>query len=123
MAKLALQELESHLWKSADILRGSVDSSDYKNYIFGLLFLKRLSDVSEERKTNLIKEHGEEIAIEVQQFMETRVSPIRDWTSKTDFKRELNADMKIMFLKKKMSMSDASMLVGYFMALAEVQYK
>lgn len=61
MAKLALQELESHLWKSADILRGSVDSSDYKNYIFGLLFLKRLSDVSEERKTNLIKEHGEEI--------------------------------------------------------------
>lgn len=61
MSKLTLQELESHLWKSADILRGSVDSSDYKNYIFGLLFLKRLSDVSEEQKKNLIVEHGEEI--------------------------------------------------------------
>ncbi|HER2025528.1 type I restriction endonuclease subunit R [Bacillus infantis] len=64
-----------------------------------------------------------EIAIEVQQFIDTRVSPISDWTSKADFKRELNADMKIMFLKKKMSMPDASMLVGYFTALAEVQYK
>ncbi|WP_421536035.1 type I restriction-modification system subunit M [Priestia sp. D3YE.R1] len=61
MSKLTLQELESHLWKSADILRGSVDSSDYKNYIFGLLFLKRLSDVFEEHKHNLIQEHGEEI--------------------------------------------------------------
>lgn len=61
LSKLTLQELESHLWKSADILRGSVDSSDYKNYIFGLLFLKRLSDVFEEHKNNLIQEHGKEI--------------------------------------------------------------
>ncbi|KQB92895.1 hypothetical protein GEPA3_2111 [Geobacillus sp. PA-3] len=43
--KLTLQQLESHLWESANILRGSIDSSDYKNYIFGLLFLKRLNDV------------------------------------------------------------------------------
>lgn len=63
MGKLTLQELESHLWKSADILRGSVDSSDYKNYIFGLLFLKRLSDTFEEQKMNLIQEHGEEIGL------------------------------------------------------------
>ncbi|MED1797382.1 type I restriction-modification system subunit M [Brevibacillus porteri] len=61
MSQLSLQELESHLWKSADILRGSVDSSDYKNYIFGLLFLKRLSDVFEERRQELVTEHGEEI--------------------------------------------------------------
>lgn len=61
LSKLTQQELESHLWKSADILRGSIDSSDYKSYIFGLLFLKRLSDTFEEQKKNLIKEHGEEI--------------------------------------------------------------
>ncbi|TSB47696.1 type I restriction-modification system subunit M [Alkalicoccobacillus porphyridii] len=61
MSKLTLQLLEAHLWKSADILRGSVDSSDYKNYIFGLLFLKRLSDNFKEERDNLYQEHGEEI--------------------------------------------------------------
>ncbi|MBT2719198.1 type I restriction-modification system subunit M [Bacillus sp. ISL-57] len=61
MSKLTQQELESHLWKSADILRGSVDSSDYKSYIFGLLFLKRLNDTFEEQHLQLIREHGKEI--------------------------------------------------------------
>ena len=41
---LSTQELESKLWGAADILRGQIDSSDYKNYIFSMLFLKRLSD-------------------------------------------------------------------------------
>lgn len=70
------------------------------------------------------KEEAElkEIAVEIHQFVEERVSPISDWTSKTDFKRKLNADLKIKLLKRKMSMSDASMLVGYFTALAEVQF-
>jgi len=48
MAKLTSSELNNYLWGAADILRGSIDSSDYKNYIFGFLFLKRLSDVFEE---------------------------------------------------------------------------
>jgi type I restriction enzyme M protein len=43
-AKLTVDALERYLWSAADILRGSIDSSDYKGFIFGLLFLKRLSD-------------------------------------------------------------------------------
>ena len=41
---LTSQELEAKLWKAADILRGQIDAADYKNYIFSILFLKRLSD-------------------------------------------------------------------------------
>lgn len=55
-AKLTREQLERYLWAAADVLRGSIDSSDYKNYIFGLLFLKRLSDRFAEECEALIAE-------------------------------------------------------------------
>jgi len=61
--KLALAQLERHLWGAADILRGKIDSSDYKHYIFGLLFFKRLSDVwEEEYEQRLAEYHDSELA-------------------------------------------------------------
>ena len=51
---LTRQELESTLWRAADILRGQIDSADYKNYIFSILFLKRLSDRFDEEVENAV---------------------------------------------------------------------
>ena len=58
MQKLDLQTLESWLWESANILRGSIDSSDFKNYIFGILFLKRFNDVFEENLQKIIEDEN-----------------------------------------------------------------
>jgi len=48
MATLTQSELETHLWKAADILRGHVDAGKFKDYIFALLFYRRLCDVWDE---------------------------------------------------------------------------
>lgn len=63
--KITQEELEKHLWEAGNILRGSVDASEYKHFIFGLLFLKRLNDVFEEELENTsttslteLKKHG-----------------------------------------------------------------
>ncbi len=47
-------ELDRHLWGAADLLRGNTDAGDFKNYIFDLVFLKRLNDVFIERRDEVI---------------------------------------------------------------------
>ncbi len=53
-------ELESYLWGAATILRGLVDAGDYKQYIFPLLFYKRLSDVWDEEYQEAMAETGDD---------------------------------------------------------------
>jgi len=50
------QELEKYLWGAATALRGTIDAGDYKQYIFPLLFFKRISDVYDEEFANALVE-------------------------------------------------------------------
>jgi type I restriction enzyme M protein len=56
--KITLSQLEQYLSKAAWILKGPVDASDFKIYIFPLLFFKRISDVYDEEYQEALKESG-----------------------------------------------------------------
>ena len=55
------RSIESWLWDAANILRGPVDASDFKAYIFPLLFLKRISDVYDEERLIALNESGGDV--------------------------------------------------------------
>ncbi len=59
-APITLSQLESHLWESANILRGPVDAADFKTYIFPLLFFKRICDVWDDEYQEIVDETGDE---------------------------------------------------------------
>ena len=52
--KISFEFLKSHLWSATDILRGSLDSSEYRQPVMTLLFLRRLNNTFEENAQNLI---------------------------------------------------------------------
>jgi type I restriction enzyme M protein len=58
--RISQQQLESYLWGAATLLRGTIDAGDYKQFIFPLLFYKRLCDVfDEETKAALVESGGD----------------------------------------------------------------
>jgi type I restriction enzyme M protein len=62
LRRMTQAELDAFLEKAADILRGNVDHSEFRGYVFALLFFKRISDVFEEAVRNLAKKLGDELA-------------------------------------------------------------
>src|SRR5215469_10398878 len=57
-SRISQQQLESYLWGAATLLRGTIDAGDYKQFIFPLLFYKRLCDVFDEETQAALKESG-----------------------------------------------------------------
>jgi len=60
MTLINLKDLEAHLWHAAHIITGPIDASDYKTYIFPILFFKRICDVYDEEFAEAMEQVGDE---------------------------------------------------------------
>lgn len=73
--RMTIDELKSYLWQSAVLLRTNIDAGAYKQYIFPLMFFKRICDVYDEETEKAIAEYGDDIDLYPEEELHTFIVP------------------------------------------------
>jgi len=111
--KIDIGQLEQWLWGAANILRGPVDASDFKAYIFPMLFLKRLSDVFDEEKAIALAEsNNDEEYASLPELHRFQIPEGSHWLDIR--KRTTNVGQAIQHAIRSLEQSNPSTLFGIF---------
>ncbi len=73
--RMTIDELKSYLWQSAVLLRTNIDAGAYKQYIFPLMFFKRICDVYDEETEKALAEYGDDIDLYPEEELHTFIVP------------------------------------------------
>ncbi len=106
--RISQQELESYLWGAATLLRGLIDAGDYKQFIFPLLFFKRVSDVYDEEYQQSMEEAGGDFA-ENHRFL---IPPGSHWNDVRQAPK--NVGITIQSAMRAIEAANPDMLTGIF---------
>jgi len=113
LTAISNRSIESWLWDAANILRGPVDASDFKAYVFPLLFLKRISDVyDEEHESALVESDGDEEYAALPEQHRFQVPPGCHWTDLRS--RSTNVGQAIQRAMREIEKGNPSTLYGIF---------
>jgi len=97
MAIIELKNLEAHLWHAAHILTGPIDASDYKTYIFPILFFKRISDVYDEEFETALADVGDADIAKGSMFHRIQIPDDCHWSSVFELTRDIGAGLRDAF--------------------------
>jgi type I restriction enzyme M protein len=111
--RLTQQELESYLWGAAVLLRGLIDAGDYKQFIFPLLFFKRISDVwDEEYQAALADSDGDLPYAEFAENHRFQIPQAAHWNDVRQVPK--NVGMAIQSALRQLESANPDLLAGIF---------
>ena len=111
--RITQQELESYLWGAAVLLRGLIDAGDYKQFIFPLLFFKRISDIWEEEYQVVLAESGDDLSYA--EFAENHRFQIPEGAHWDDVRQApKNVGMAIQTALRQLESANPDLLAGIF---------
>lgn len=97
MTLIKLKDLEAHLWHAAHIITGPIDASDYKTYIFPILFFKRICDVYDEEHIDAMKQVGDAELAKGAMFHRIQIPEGCHWDNVFERTRDVGQTLKDAF--------------------------